>query len=77
MNNEEVRDFVTIKDENGVEKEYSIEALFDMEEETYALLQSNGETLLIVSKTKVMSNTLLDYLTLRSGSLLWTPIRLL
>jgi uncharacterized protein YrzB (UPF0473 family) len=47
MNIEEVRDFVTIEDENGVEKKYSIEALFDMEEQTYALLQSNGETLLM------------------------------
>jgi len=46
MNNEE-RDFVTIEDENGIEKQYAVEALFDMKEQTYALLQSNGETLLM------------------------------
>ncbi|WP_280169416.1 DUF1292 domain-containing protein [Priestia megaterium] len=46
MNNVE-RDFVTIEDENGIEKQYAVEALFDMKEQTYALLQSNGETLLM------------------------------
>jgi uncharacterized protein YrzB (UPF0473 family) len=46
MNNEE-RDFVTIEDENGIEKQYAVEALFDMRNQTYALLQSNGEVLLM------------------------------
>ncbi|USD15035.1 DUF1292 domain-containing protein [Priestia megaterium] len=41
------RDFITIEDEKGIEKEYAVEALFDMRNQTYALLQSNGETLLM------------------------------
>ena len=34
------RDKIVVKDENGDEKEFSIEALFDMKEKTYALLHS-------------------------------------
>jgi len=41
------RDFITIEDENGIEKQYAVEALFDMRNQTYALLQSNGEVLLM------------------------------
>ncbi|MBX9996363.1 MULTISPECIES: DUF1292 domain-containing protein [Priestia] len=41
------RDFITIEDERGIEKQYAIEALFDMRNQTYALLQSNGEVLLM------------------------------
>ncbi|MGF9889626.1 DUF1292 domain-containing protein [Priestia megaterium] len=41
------RDFITIEDENGIEKQYAVEALFDMRSQTYALLQSNGEVLLM------------------------------
>ena len=41
------RDFITIEDENGIEKQYAVEALFDMRNQTYALLQSNGEALLM------------------------------
>lgn len=44
---EEVRDYITIEDEEGQEKEYAVEALFDMEEESYALLTSEEETLLM------------------------------
>ncbi|WP_427125996.1 DUF1292 domain-containing protein [Priestia megaterium] len=40
-------DFITIEDENGIEKQYAVEALFDMRNQTYALLQSNGEALLM------------------------------
>jgi hypothetical protein len=42
-----VRDFVTIEDESGIEKQYAIEALFNMEDQTYALLQSDEGTLLM------------------------------
>ncbi|WP_225049473.1 DUF1292 domain-containing protein [Priestia megaterium] len=41
------RDFITIEDERGIEKQYAIEALFDMRNQTYALLQSNEEVLLM------------------------------
>ncbi|MFC4323893.1 DUF1292 domain-containing protein [Litchfieldia salsa] len=47
MENEEIRDSVTIEDENGNEKEYHIEALFDMEEDSYALLRDGEETVLM------------------------------
>ena len=36
-----------IKNEKGIEKQYAVEALFDMRNQTYALLQSNGEVLLM------------------------------
>ncbi|MGG4380875.1 DUF1292 domain-containing protein [Priestia megaterium] len=41
------RNFITIEDEKGIEKQYAVEALFDMRNQTYALLQSNGEALLM------------------------------
>lgn len=41
------RDYITVKDQNGNEKEYAIEALFDMEGESYALLASAEETVLM------------------------------
>ena len=41
------RDFITIENEKGIEKQYAVEALFDMRNQTYALLQSNGEVLLM------------------------------
>lgn len=41
------RDLITIEDEKGIEKQYAVEALFDMRNQTYALLQSNGEVLLM------------------------------
>ncbi len=44
---EEVRDSVTILDEEGNEKEYTIEALFDMEDQGYALIRNPDETLLM------------------------------
>ncbi|WP_078553576.1 DUF1292 domain-containing protein [Bacillus alkalicellulosilyticus] len=41
------RDQITIEDENGMERQYSIEALFDMENQSYALLSGNDETLVM------------------------------
>jgi hypothetical protein len=37
------RDKIVVKDENGEEKEFSIEALFDMKEKTFALLHSEQD----------------------------------
>ncbi|MBD8071050.1 DUF1292 domain-containing protein [Bacillus sp. PS06] len=47
MENEELRDTITVEDENGVIRDYRIEALFDMEEDSYALLRDGEETLLM------------------------------
>ncbi|HWO98366.1 MAG TPA: DUF1292 domain-containing protein [Bacillus sp. (in: firmicutes)] len=47
MKHDETRDFVTIEDEHGIEKQYAIEALFDMEGNSYALLKADDETLLM------------------------------
>lgn len=41
------RDFITVKAEDGIEKHYTVEALFDMEDQTYALLESDDETVLM------------------------------
>lgn len=30
------RDLITIEDEQGIEKQYAVEALFDMRDQTYA-----------------------------------------
>ncbi|WLD92612.1 DUF1292 domain-containing protein [Alkalihalobacillus sp. AL-G] len=34
------RDYITVEDENGLEKQFSVEGLFDIEDQTYALLRS-------------------------------------
>lgn len=43
----EPRDYITIKDDNGNLKEYAVEALFDMEQESYALLKAEDETIVM------------------------------
>jgi hypothetical protein len=43
MSNDIYRDKIIVSDENGVEKELSIEALFDMKNKTYALLSSEKD----------------------------------
>jgi uncharacterized protein YrzB (UPF0473 family) len=47
LTNHEPRDYITISDEQGDEKQYAVEALFDMEDESYALLSSEEETILM------------------------------
>jgi len=47
MENNEQRDYITIADEDGHEREYAIEALFDMEDQSYALLRSGDETIVM------------------------------
>jgi uncharacterized protein YrzB (UPF0473 family) len=47
MDPNEMRDRITIEDENGATKDYSVEALFDMEDHSYALLTSTEDTLLM------------------------------
>jgi hypothetical protein len=41
------RDYITIEDEEGHRKEYSVEALFDMKDEFYALLNAADETIVM------------------------------
>ena len=47
MENEHLRDKITIEDDEGNVEDYNVEALFDMDENSYALLRSNEETLLM------------------------------
>lgn len=47
MDNIGARDHILVEDENGQEKEYAVEALFDMGNQSYALLRFGDETLLM------------------------------
>lgn len=47
MDNPQLRDLILIEDEDGIEREYAVEALFDIEDESFALLAS-GEDLLLM-----------------------------
>ncbi|WP_237562889.1 DUF1292 domain-containing protein [Bacillus dakarensis] len=40
MKNDELRDYITVTDENGQEQQFAVEALFDIKDKTYALLRS-------------------------------------
>ena len=44
---DEHRDYITVEDEKGNRKDYAIEALFDMKEESYALLKGEEETIVM------------------------------
>ncbi|RID83655.1 DUF1292 domain-containing protein [Peribacillus asahii] len=41
------RDYITVEDEKGNRKDYALEALFDMKEESYALLKGEEETIVM------------------------------
>jgi hypothetical protein len=45
--NDSIRDLITVEDESGNEISYEVEALFDMRGETYALLRSEADTILM------------------------------
>jgi uncharacterized protein YrzB (UPF0473 family) len=47
MGQDETKDYITIEDEQGSEKQFAVEALFEMEEESYAIIKSEDETLLM------------------------------
>ena len=47
MRHDEPRDYITIEDKNGMKKDYAVEALFDMKQESYALLKSEEETIVM------------------------------
>jgi uncharacterized protein YrzB (UPF0473 family) len=52
MMEQEERDYIIIKDEEGKEIDYTIEALFDMDESSYALLKNLDETILMRIETE-------------------------
>lgn len=43
----ETRDLITIEDENGNEKQFELEALFDMDTNSYALMRQDEDILLM------------------------------
>lgn len=43
----EIRDFIIIEEENGLEKQFAVEALFEIEGRSYALLSSGDDILLM------------------------------
>ncbi|MDE5414447.1 DUF1292 domain-containing protein [Alkalihalobacterium chitinilyticum] len=47
MEPNELRDHITVEDEHGNEMDYAVEALFDMDEHSYALLSSDDEIVLM------------------------------
>jgi hypothetical protein len=47
MEPNKIRDQITVEDEHGQHLNFSVEALFDMKDHSYALLTSNEETLLM------------------------------
>jgi hypothetical protein len=47
MKQDEPRDYITIEDEKGNRKDFAVEALFDMEDESYALLAAEDVTIVM------------------------------
>jgi uncharacterized protein YrzB (UPF0473 family) len=47
MTYDERRDYITIKDEQGNLKDFAVEALFEMEGRSYALLTAEDETMVM------------------------------
>ncbi|KKI94084.1 hypothetical protein WQ54_00660 [Bacillus sp. SA1-12] len=43
MYNSKTRDVISVEDENGIEMQFSVEALLTMEECTYALLRAKND----------------------------------
>ena len=47
MKRDEARDYITVEDEKGNQKDFAVEALFDMEDKSYALLAAEDETIVM------------------------------
>lgn len=47
MIHDEPRDYITIKDNDGNLKDFAVEALFEMEGKSYALLAAEDETMIM------------------------------
>ena len=50
MENDSIRDLITIEDGNGDQLSFEVEAMFDMEGKAYALLRSGDQTALMEAK---------------------------
>ncbi|WP_338469376.1 DUF1292 domain-containing protein [Niallia sp. XMNu-256] len=48
MQSDSLRDLITIEDENGEQLSFEVEALFEMEGKSYALLRSGDQTTLMM-----------------------------
>jgi hypothetical protein len=47
MNSDSIRDLVTVSDDLGNQKQYEVEALFDMNGHSYALLRDREDTVIM------------------------------
>lgn len=47
MKNDSIRDLVTVTDGNGKERQFEVEALFEMNGESYAMLRDDEGTVLM------------------------------
>ncbi|WP_338452402.1 DUF1292 domain-containing protein [Niallia oryzisoli] len=47
MENDSLRDLVTVEDESGRQLSYEVDALFEMQGESYALLRNENDTVLM------------------------------
>lgn len=47
MENDSLRDLVTVEDESGRKLSYEVDALFEMQGESYALLRNKNDTVLM------------------------------
>jgi hypothetical protein len=47
MMHDEPRDYITILDDKGNLKDFAVEALFEMEDDSYALLKAEDETIVM------------------------------
>jgi uncharacterized protein YrzB (UPF0473 family) len=45
---DDIKDFIMIEDEEGNQKEFAVEALFDMNDKSYAFLSADNETFLMI-----------------------------
>ncbi|WP_394232254.1 DUF1292 domain-containing protein [Niallia oryzisoli] len=47
MENDSLRDLITVEDEKGQQLSYEIEALFEMQGESYAMVRKENDTMLM------------------------------
>lgn len=47
MDNDSVRDLVTVRDEMGNDRQFEVEALFEMNGQSYAMLREGEETVVM------------------------------
>ncbi|WP_423406800.1 DUF1292 domain-containing protein [Heyndrickxia sp. MSNUG] len=52
MDQDSIRDLVTVVDENGIQRQYEVEALFEMKDDSFALLRDREGTVLMKVEEK-------------------------